>query len=196
MLSLCGENCKNPLCHCNTGFWFQVSTVGLFKKYIMLLSLLTVSFTVFFFHYLGSHEDWSYLHLSHNMNRLLMCSSYIYIHCRDIYFFWNTYLTLWHIINFLHVYFPRCREGYQGIRCDQFLPKTDSVLSDPSKSIFSPPYPRKHMAHRLRKWRCYILSFRVNVSFCKKTFKKCSRRYCSCWPWFYDFLLQSLSSAA
>uniref|UniRef100_A0A4W5JLC4 Pro-neuregulin-3, membrane-bound isoform n=1 Tax=Hucho hucho TaxID=62062 RepID=A0A4W5JLC4_9TELE len=30
----------------------------------------------------------------------------------------------------------RCREGYQGIRCDQFLPKTDSILSDPSKNIF------------------------------------------------------------
>lgn len=27
----------------------------------------------------------------------------------------------------------RCREGYQGIRCDQFLPKTDSILSDPSE---------------------------------------------------------------
>lgn len=26
----------------------------------------------------------------------------------------------------------RCREGYQGIRCDQFLPKTDSILSDPN----------------------------------------------------------------
>ncbi|KAM9726716.1 pro-neuregulin-3, membrane-bound isoform [Menidia menidia] len=26
----------------------------------------------------------------------------------------------------------KCREGYQGIRCDQFLPKTDSVLSDPN----------------------------------------------------------------
>ncbi|XP_031760623.1 pro-neuregulin-3, membrane-bound isoform isoform X1 [Xenopus tropicalis] len=25
----------------------------------------------------------------------------------------------------------RCKEGYQGVRCDQFLPKTDSVLSDP-----------------------------------------------------------------
>ncbi|XP_038132695.1 pro-neuregulin-3, membrane-bound isoform isoform X1 [Cyprinodon tularosa] len=25
----------------------------------------------------------------------------------------------------------KCREGYQGIRCDQFLPKTDSILSDP-----------------------------------------------------------------
>lgn len=29
----------------------------------------------------------------------------------------------------------RCREGYQGIRCDQFLPKTDSILSDPSKTL-------------------------------------------------------------
>ncbi|XP_016892785.1 pro-neuregulin-3, membrane-bound isoform isoform X2 [Cynoglossus semilaevis] len=30
----------------------------------------------------------------------------------------------------------KCREGYQGIRCDQFLPKTDSVLSDPkSKEV-------------------------------------------------------------
>uniref|UniRef100_A0A3B4UM28 Pro-neuregulin-3, membrane-bound isoform n=1 Tax=Seriola dumerili TaxID=41447 RepID=A0A3B4UM28_SERDU len=26
----------------------------------------------------------------------------------------------------------KCREGYQGIRCDQFLPKTDSILSDPT----------------------------------------------------------------
>ncbi|XP_076014884.1 pro-neuregulin-3, membrane-bound isoform [Genypterus blacodes] len=25
----------------------------------------------------------------------------------------------------------KCREGYQGIRCDQFLPKTDSIPSDP-----------------------------------------------------------------
>lgn len=31
------------------------------------------------------------------------------------------------------VFCDRCREGYQGIRCDQFLPKTDSILSDPSK---------------------------------------------------------------
>ncbi|KAF3707946.1 Pro-neuregulin-3, membrane-bound isoform [Channa argus] len=29
----------------------------------------------------------------------------------------------------------RCREGYQGIRCDQFLPKTDSILSDPTVTI-------------------------------------------------------------
>uniref|UniRef100_A0A3Q3RUU8 EGF-like domain-containing protein n=1 Tax=Mastacembelus armatus TaxID=205130 RepID=A0A3Q3RUU8_9TELE len=29
----------------------------------------------------------------------------------------------------------KCREGYQGIRCDQFLPKTDSILSDPSKIL-------------------------------------------------------------
>ncbi|NXY91257.1 NRG3 protein, partial [Alcedo cyanopectus] len=28
----------------------------------------------------------------------------------------------------------RCKEGYQGVRCDQFLPKTDSILSDPSMS--------------------------------------------------------------
>ncbi|XP_047191140.1 pro-neuregulin-3, membrane-bound isoform isoform X2 [Scophthalmus maximus] len=31
----------------------------------------------------------------------------------------------------------KCREGYQGIRCDQFLPKTDSILSDPkSKEVY------------------------------------------------------------
>ncbi|MFT7806033.1 pro-neuregulin-3, membrane-bound isoform-like isoform X1 [Arapaima gigas] len=29
----------------------------------------------------------------------------------------------------------RCKEGYQGVRCDQFLPKTDPILSDPSKCI-------------------------------------------------------------
>ncbi|GAA6096972.1 pro-neuregulin-3, membrane-bound isoform [Tachysurus ichikawai] len=27
----------------------------------------------------------------------------------------------------------RCKEGFQGIRCDQFLPKTDSILSDPKR---------------------------------------------------------------
>uniref|UniRef100_A0AAR2M111 Pro-neuregulin-3, membrane-bound isoform n=1 Tax=Pygocentrus nattereri TaxID=42514 RepID=A0AAR2M111_PYGNA len=26
----------------------------------------------------------------------------------------------------------RCKEGYRGLRCDQFVPKTDSILSDPS----------------------------------------------------------------
>uniref|UniRef100_A0A4W5QE53 EGF-like domain-containing protein n=1 Tax=Hucho hucho TaxID=62062 RepID=A0A4W5QE53_9TELE len=25
----------------------------------------------------------------------------------------------------------RCKEGYHGLRCDQFVPKTDSILSDP-----------------------------------------------------------------
>ncbi|KAK7140074.1 hypothetical protein R3I94_012632 [Phoxinus phoxinus] len=31
----------------------------------------------------------------------------------------------------------RCKEGFQGIRCDQFLPKTDSILSDPkSKEVY------------------------------------------------------------
>uniref|UniRef100_A0A669BQ63 Pro-neuregulin-3, membrane-bound isoform n=1 Tax=Oreochromis niloticus TaxID=8128 RepID=A0A669BQ63_ORENI len=29
----------------------------------------------------------------------------------------------------------KCREGYQGIRCDQFLPKTDSILSDPNSPL-------------------------------------------------------------
>ncbi|CAL8369617.1 unnamed protein product, partial [Gadus morhua 'NCC'] len=28
-----------------------------------------------------------------------------------------------------------CREGYQGIRCDQFLPKTDSILADPKDHL-------------------------------------------------------------
>ncbi|XP_072439695.1 pro-neuregulin-3, membrane-bound isoform isoform X2 [Chiloscyllium punctatum] len=31
----------------------------------------------------------------------------------------------------------RCKEGYQGVRCDQYLPKTDSILSDPkSEDIY------------------------------------------------------------
>ncbi|XP_073935414.1 pro-neuregulin-3, membrane-bound isoform isoform X6 [Castor canadensis] len=29
----------------------------------------------------------------------------------------------------------RCKEGYQGVRCDQFLPKTDSILSDPTDHL-------------------------------------------------------------
>ncbi|XP_069096753.1 pro-neuregulin-3, membrane-bound isoform isoform X1 [Pleurodeles waltl] len=28
----------------------------------------------------------------------------------------------------------RCKEGYQGVRCDQFLPKTDSIMSDPTEN--------------------------------------------------------------
>lgn len=29
----------------------------------------------------------------------------------------------------------RCKEGYQGVRCDQYLPKTDSILSDPTEHL-------------------------------------------------------------
>ncbi|XP_058649269.1 pro-neuregulin-3, membrane-bound isoform isoform X3 [Onychostoma macrolepis] len=28
----------------------------------------------------------------------------------------------------------RCKEGYRGLRCDQFVPKTDSILSDPKSA--------------------------------------------------------------
>uniref|UniRef100_A0A8D3BAN5 EGF-like domain-containing protein n=1 Tax=Scophthalmus maximus TaxID=52904 RepID=A0A8D3BAN5_SCOMX len=30
----------------------------------------------------------------------------------------------------------RCKEGYHGLRCDQFVPKTDAILSDPSTLSF------------------------------------------------------------
>ncbi|KAF4085038.1 hypothetical protein AMELA_G00113120 [Ameiurus melas] len=26
----------------------------------------------------------------------------------------------------------RCKEGYRGLRCDQFVPKTDPILSNPT----------------------------------------------------------------
>ncbi|XP_030631032.1 pro-neuregulin-3, membrane-bound isoform [Chanos chanos] len=29
----------------------------------------------------------------------------------------------------------RCKEGYKGLRCDQFVPKTDSILSDPTDEL-------------------------------------------------------------
>uniref|UniRef100_A0A8B9RIN9 Pro-neuregulin-3, membrane-bound isoform n=1 Tax=Astyanax mexicanus TaxID=7994 RepID=A0A8B9RIN9_ASTMX len=32
----------------------------------------------------------------------------------------------------------RCKEGYRGLRCDQFVPKTDSILSDPSMFAHPP----------------------------------------------------------
>lgn len=32
----------------------------------------------------------------------------------------------------------RCKEGYRGLRCDQFVPKTDPILSNPS--MFYPTY--------------------------------------------------------
>lgn len=31
----------------------------------------------------------------------------------------------------------RCKEGYHGLRCDQFVPKSDAILSDPSKLLCS-----------------------------------------------------------
>uniref|UniRef100_A0A8C5HT76 EGF-like domain-containing protein n=1 Tax=Gouania willdenowi TaxID=441366 RepID=A0A8C5HT76_GOUWI len=31
----------------------------------------------------------------------------------------------------------RCKEGYHGLRCDQFVPKTDAILSNPSMSFVS-----------------------------------------------------------
>lgn len=47
----------------------------------------------------------------------------------------DCYSSSWWLIPCLFVcmFCGRCREGYQGIRCDQFLPKTDSILSDPSE---------------------------------------------------------------
>lgn len=30
----------------------------------------------------------------------------------------------------------RCKEGYRGLRCDQFVPKTDPILSNPSMFFF------------------------------------------------------------
>ncbi|XP_056433699.1 pro-neuregulin-1, membrane-bound isoform [Gadus chalcogrammus] len=29
----------------------------------------------------------------------------------------------------------RCKEGYHGLRCDQFVPKTDAILSDPTDEL-------------------------------------------------------------
>jgi len=45
-------------------------------------------------------------------------------------------LTFYYRMRMFVIYplFLRCKEGYQGVRCDQFLPKTDSILSDPSTS--------------------------------------------------------------
>ncbi|TKS85991.1 Pro-neuregulin-3, membrane-bound isoform [Collichthys lucidus] len=41
----------------------------------------------------------------------------------------------------------RCREGYQGIRCDQFLPKTDTILSDPTCLSVDIPVPPLQISH-------------------------------------------------
>ncbi|XP_015256774.1 PREDICTED: pro-neuregulin-3, membrane-bound isoform-like, partial [Cyprinodon variegatus] len=29
----------------------------------------------------------------------------------------------------------RCKEGYHGLRCDQFVPKSDAILSDPTDEL-------------------------------------------------------------
>uniref|UniRef100_A0A3B5KIF9 EGF-like domain-containing protein n=1 Tax=Takifugu rubripes TaxID=31033 RepID=A0A3B5KIF9_TAKRU len=35
----------------------------------------------------------------------------------------------------------RCKEGYHGLRCDQFVPKTDAILSDPNELTFTKAPP-------------------------------------------------------
>lgn len=37
------------------------------------------------------------------------------------------------ISNLFFSFSLRCKEGYHGLRCDQFVPKTDAILSDRSK---------------------------------------------------------------
>ncbi|GAA6110275.1 pro-neuregulin-3, membrane-bound isoform isoform X2 [Tachysurus ichikawai] len=32
-------------------------------------------------------------------------------------------------------FLPRCKEGYRGLRCDQFVPKTDPILSNPTDEL-------------------------------------------------------------
>ena len=75
-----------------------------------------------------------------------LCAALAFTSLVVAFVFWHTHLTPWQIIYsplVVLVFFTRCREGYQGIRCDQFLPKTDSILSDPSKclhrSVFTVP---------------------------------------------------------
>ncbi|TNN80086.1 Pro-neuregulin-3, membrane-bound isoform [Liparis tanakae] len=42
----------------------------------------------------------------------------------------------------------KCKEGYHGLRCDQFVPKTDALLSDPSgRSIERPDRPHGVYQH-------------------------------------------------
>ncbi|KAK5850874.1 hypothetical protein PBY51_001712 [Eleginops maclovinus] len=36
---------------------------------------------------------------------------------------------------FLSVKCYQCKEGYHGLRCDQFVPKTDAILSDPTDEL-------------------------------------------------------------
>uniref|UniRef100_A0A665W2Q1 EGF-like domain-containing protein n=1 Tax=Echeneis naucrates TaxID=173247 RepID=A0A665W2Q1_ECHNA len=46
----------------------------------------------------------------------------------------------------------RCKEGYHGLRCDQFVPKTDAILSDPSTVYFQ---------------FCFYISYSIFVLMCK-----------------------------
>lgn len=77
----------------------------------------------------------------------------------------------------LSVFLPyRCNEGYHGLRCDQFVPKTDAILSDPSKLTFRFLYPtvfvdgsatRKYILHAHEQISASISQQR-NISYLSK----------------------------
>nr|ADK90021.1 neuregulin 3 variant 3 [Homo sapiens] len=56
----------------------------------------------------------------------------------------------------------RCKEGYQGVRCDQFLPKTDSILSDPTDHLGI-----EFMVFKGGKASCDCIGENDGVKFCR-----------------------------
>ena len=68
----------------------------------------------------------------------------------------------------------RCKEGYQGVRCDQFLPKTDSILSDPSRSSLFLLCNVMMYRYSYLSWRSYCIPLSL---------KAVKDRGCKWWRW-------------
>lgn len=56
--------------------------------------------------------------------------------CTLLLFAWFVLLLISNLSLFPPSLSHRCKEGYHGLRCDQFVPKTDAILSDPSTFSF------------------------------------------------------------
>lgn len=60
------------------------------------------------------------------------------------------------------VFFCRCKEGYRGLRCDQFVPKTDSILSDPSMYFCHCMFSLRENMRESFYFVCFIQEYRKN----------------------------------
>uniref|UniRef100_UPI000B539C80 pro-neuregulin-3, membrane-bound isoform n=1 Tax=Ictidomys tridecemlineatus TaxID=43179 RepID=UPI000B539C80 len=91
----------------------------------------------------------------------------------------------------------RCKEGYQGVRCDQFLPKTDSILSDPTDHLGIEFMESEEVYQRqVLSISCIIFGIVIVGMFCAAFYFKSKLSCCqpsshNVPPYAYDFLQYS-----